>query len=492
MPDTGLRFSHNSTMMKHLKISFALLSLLTVFSCRKIIDIKETDVIAGETALKTVENNESAIVGAYSGMNVEMPILLNATFSDEVKKSPEFYNAATTHEWQYGSQDVTIRDNFTAMSPYYTVIDRVNRILETVLKSDSTRPQDNNALRERLKGEALFMRAYSHFELYRFYCGDYTPGGLAMPYMEKPNIGPQSRIDMATYFNKLKADMAEAKPLVPNNMTDIYRANKFAVAALQARVALYMKDWANAEIYASEVIAAAPLATRSVFPSIWTDAVNNEVVFKLKKTAAVGGRLGSLFRGTSASPSNIGTVSWIPSDELWNSYDQTNDIRFSTYLRDEPTLAAAGRQTHLIKKYEGTGFGTTNENVADAKVFRTAEMYLIRAEARAELGRHTGTNSAENDINELRLARITGYVPMTFTSKDQAIDEIILERFKELPYEGHRFWDLRRRNLPVTRTGADVPTPNAATLPAGNFRFLLPIPDAEVKANPKIQQNPGY
>jgi hypothetical protein len=68
----------------------------------------------------------------------------------------------------------------------------------------------------------------------------------------------------------------------------------------------------------------------------------------------------------------------------------------------------------------------------------------------------------------------------------------MLERFKELAFEGHRFWDLKRRGLPVVRTGIDAPTPAAATLPAGHFRFTLPIPDPEMKANPLMQQNPGY
>ncbi|MGZ8538341.1 MAG: RagB/SusD family nutrient uptake outer membrane protein, partial [Flavisolibacter sp.] len=93
---------------------------------------------------------------------------------------------------------------------------------------------------------------------------------------------------------------------------------------------------------------------------------------------------------------------------------------------------------------------------------------------------------------DLRTARITGYTPVVFASKQVAIDEIIQERFKELAYEGHRFWDLKRRNLPVTRLATDAPTTNAATLPAGNFRFLLPIPNAEIQANNLMVQNPGY
>jgi hypothetical protein len=173
-------------------------------------------------------------------------------------------------------------------------------------------------------------------------------------------------------------------------------------------------------------------------------------------------------------------------------YDQVNDIRFSSYMKDE-TLLLTGTprsSTKIITKYAGTGYGTANENVANAKVFRTGEMYLIRAEAKAESSDLAGATA---DINALRAARISGYTNIgTYASKDAAIADIMNERFKELAFEGHRFWDLKRRNLPVSRDAADAPTAAGTTLPAGNFRFILPIPNSEVQANPKIQQNPGY
>jgi len=126
--------------MKYYKILFTPVLLTMVFSCKKVIDIQETNLIAGDIALKTVMNNEQAIIGAYAGLGTEMGILLNATFADEVKKG-EFYNAGTTHEWQYSSTDVGIRDNFTAINPYYRTVDRVNRVLIALPKADSTRRQ---------------------------------------------------------------------------------------------------------------------------------------------------------------------------------------------------------------------------------------------------------------------------------------------------------------------------------------------------------------
>lgn len=477
--------------MKLIKSLIITSLLFTAFSCKKVINVAETDLIAGSTALKTVTNNEQAIIGAYGGFATEMDILLNSVFSDEVKTAGEFYNAATTHEWQYSPTDVGIRDSYTAVVPQYRTIDRVNRVLAALPTADSTVAGDITK-KARLKGEALFLRAFCHFQLFRYYCAPYTPTGVGMPYMESVSLSPQARINMASYFQKMNADITEAKTLLPNNLTDINRATVAAANGLHARIALYMNDWASAETYSTAYINAVPLSPIATFAGIWTDANTNEVAFRMIRNT--GNRIGSLYRNTSASTSAIGTVVWKPTDKLWDSYDQVNDVRFGSYLKNEPLLAAAvpPRQTRIVNKYAGTGIATTNENVNNAKVLRTGEMYLIRAEARAELNKITGANSAESDLNALRAARITGYVPVTLATKQAAIDAIMLERFKELPFEGHRFWDLKRRGLPVQRNPAEAPTPASATLAAGSYLFLLPIPLTEMQANTAMTQNPGY
>ncbi len=153
-----------------------------------------------------------------------------------------------------------------------------------------------------------------------------------MAYMEVPSLQPTARITVAPYFQKLKADLAAAKPLLPaySATSDIYRATNMAATALQARVALYLKEWNDAITFSTEYINAIPLASRANFPGIWTDANRSELAFKLSRTASNGGRIGSLFRGTSANASNIGGITWTVSQKLWDSYDQTNDIRFSS------------------------------------------------------------------------------------------------------------------------------------------------------------------
>lgn len=479
--------------MKRNKLLLILSSLIVLGSCKKLLDIKETDLLAGDVALSSITYIEQAVIGAYSPLAPDMAILLNATFSDEVTRA-DFYNAVTTHEWQYGPGDVGLRDNFTAINPLYTAVNRANVALGALEKVDSTKLGDN-VKKVNLRGEALFIRAFAHFDLFRYYAGNYDANGLAMPYMESSTITPTARIKMAPYFEKLMADLATAKVLVPSTLTDINRANFAAVAGLQARVALYMRDWANAEIFASEFIARVPIADRLTFPGIWTDGSSAELAFRFVKTPTIGSRIGSIFRGTSASATSIGigVITWKPSEELWGSYDKVNDVRFNAYFKDEAILVGSTRSSsRLIAKYAGGTYGTSNENVANGKLLRTAEMYLIRAEARAELAKLSGANSAESDMNILRTNRITGYINVVYTSKQQAIDDILMERFKELAYEGHRFFDIKRRSLPVTRLAVDAPSAAGTTLQANDFRFVLPIPLPEVTSNPILQQNPGY
>ncbi|OYD45798.1 hypothetical protein CHU00_10685 [Sphingobacterium cellulitidis] len=465
-------------------------------SCSNLLDVKETDFLGGNDALRTIANNESLLIGTYSVFNNEMGIQLNGVFSDELKPG-DFYVSQTTHEWRYAPDDIGIRDNYTAVDPYYRVIDRTNRIFAALPDAPANGTADEE-LKKKIRGEALFLRAYAHFELFRYYCKNYDPAELGMIYMTTVSLEPQARENMDTYFQKILADINEAKTLLKDDYNDIYRANRLAVVALNARVALYMRNWNEAITNATEYISKKPLASKTDFPEIWKDKSNAELAFKISRTAASSTRIGGIYRGVftkNAANALVAPASilWVPSDKLWNMYDQTNDVRFDAYLIDEPILQkVTGKPSKIVNKYAGSGYATPNENVNDHKIFRTGEMYLIRAEARAETGAVNGANSAEADLNELRSARIVGYSNASFATKNAVIDAIMAERFKELPFEGHRFWDLKRRGLPVERVGDDAPSAAGKTLPANDFRFVLPIPNEERLANPLIQQNEGY
>ena len=132
------------------------------------------------------------------------------------------------------------------------------------------------------------------------------------------------------------------------------------------------------------------------------------------------------------------------------------------------------------------------------KMFRMSEMYLIRAEANAEL---TNDALALQDYNDLRSNRIVGYVAENFVG-DPLKAAIWAERQRELCFEGHLLWDLKRKGLGFTRVLVDHPVNGTITNPgpsqgelsvtADDHRWQWPIPDEELKANDNITPNPGY
>ena len=99
---------------------------------------------------------------------------------------------------------------------------------------------------------------------------------------------------------------------------------------------------------------------------------------------------------------------------------------------------------------------------------------------------------AIGDLNTLRAARINGYTNVTLTGT-ALIDAIMTERYKELAFEGHRFYDLKRRNLPVERLAVDAANASGAvTLPPTQAQYAFPIPANELLINKNSVQNPGY
>ena len=96
-------------------------------------------------------------------------------------------------------------------------------------------------------------------------------------------------------------------------------------------------------------------------------------------------------------------------------------------------------------------------------------------------------------MNTLRSNRITGYIHVPVLDRNQLITDILQERYKELCYEGQRYFDLKRRSLPISRDLADAGgQATIQTLLPTNPKYILPIPQQETFANPNMQQNAGY
>lgn len=458
--------------------------LLTwLVSCNKLIDsVQPTDQVNATTVFSSVSDLQKAVLGVYTDWREEYLYQIGALMSDECKPGLQNYGSNGTgvnlYRWSYSSQDPNVTNAF--LGPYQ-VINRANLILNSI----NSVPVHNNTdqqTKQQLKGELLAIRAFEHFELYRTFANvsTYNSTALAVPYVTNINImNKPTRPTVATFFTELQQDISQADSLIAPGNSDITRMNQTAIFALQARIALYTGNWSNAITYATSAINSVPLAGIIDFPNIWTDQSNTEVIFKIKKTNQSATYPEDVFLNVQE-----GIVLFTPSNKLINSYD-TSDIRPASYfMLDSALIAACQNPPYFVAKYTGS-YG--QQDITDEIVFRTSEMYLIRAEAYANQG---NLSSAQNDLNTLRAVRIRNYVPQTFSSINSVLAAILTERFKELAFEGQRYYDLRRLGYPIQRETDDLQySTDASTLSASNTAYILPIPQLEVLANPNILPN---
>lgn len=349
-------------------------------------------------------------------------------------------------------------------------------------------PEKNNIL-----GQALAIRAWAHFDLVRVYAKIPTQSAdanasLGVVYLkvedgdtEDPFAEP-ARETVASNYAEIIGDLERASLLIDSDNGQ-GRLNADGVYGLLSRVYLYNGEYQKVVNAANEV--SVPIATAEELEGLYTDANEAGIVVKLAintSTESSGNNVGVLY---SQSNSTSTIPEYVFDFDYFNSIDE-NDLR-----KDVISFVGINQdnQYNAISKFLGET-GQVNGRV-DVKVMRAAEVLLNKAEAQFELGQ-----DALSTLNELRDLR---YVSYSGGETGSALEDAIqFERRVELSFEGHRFFDLKRRGEPVMRStmgdiidGTGTP-PDFPTLAADNFRFQLPIPIAEINANQNMVQNPGY
>jgi starch-binding outer membrane protein, SusD/RagB family len=444
-------------------------------ACKKQLEIFPTDNVEENLAVTTVPNLDKAMIGAYANINgsYDAEIYATSLYSDEATLPLENNTGrgVIAYRWQ---TDPSTGEVTTAWGRYAYGVDRANRVI-TAADKITGKDATEEATKARLKGEALALRAFCSFQSLINFAENLQSGSLGVPYPTTFGIQKPSRLTVGEVFTKVNQDLTAAAGLIPASFADRTRITLLAVNAMQARVALYEKNWDAAIAAATKVINALPLATRTQYPQVWKDQSDAEVVWKHKRTANQA-RLGDSYYDRSQ-----GKIMYAVAYELLDLFTAA-DIRVGS------TVLERGAGRYSVGKYIG---GTAaEEGRADIKVFRTAEMYLIRAEAYAE---KTQLGLGGDDLNALRAARITGYANQTFASKDALVNAVLEERYKELAFEAHRMHDLRRKLLPVTRIPEDAENALGAVLLNPTDRvYYYPIPADEILANENVLQNPPY
>ncbi len=478
------------------KIILGLLFAASLGACeKKIVDISPIDLIPAEKAIQNMTDVQNGVFGVYGTWSARRSVYISSLISDEVRlgTGTEYRNVGNIlFNWQHVSDSQDWRDGETGgvWTNLYVLIDRANRILELMVPIATPTPADV-ALKVQLRGELLALRGFAHLELLKVYgaAGVYDPAALGVTvltsFIKTPGTYKSTRNTYAQVMASVNADFAEARTLIPTTFTDIGRVTRNAVIGMQVKAALFSGQWQNVIDRATEVLALQPISTGAAYTNIWVTRTLpsnqlSEVLWKLNiQQSNLGANIGNLWQDNPPT----GAVQASPAEKLMNTFDRVNDIRFNTFFK------TTGR--NLIAKYGFVNAANPSENFQyDIKMLRSSDMLLARAEAYAELNNLPMANA---DLNALRAARITGYVSVNIMDKATLVAAIINERYKELAYEGNRYFDLKRKGLPIVRDLSDVANIAAIqTLQPSNDKYILPIPQQEMLANPTIQQNKGY
>jgi hypothetical protein len=465
-------------MRKNSGALFLLGLLLLLAGCKKGIDLRPTDLVTEDVAFNSVaalQKGLNTVYARYAAVRA-YTMYANALTSDEVKFGPDNGGSGQfAFRLQYSSD----RANSEVQNMFpgaYQTIDMANRVLKALEKiqpADATETTQRNSI----KAQLLALRAMSHFELLEPYSKRYEPSDpLGIPVVLESCLDCEPRRNsVSEVISQVEKDIGEARALLPAVTAVGYNdlsLNQISITAYQARIALYKREWQKASDLASVVIASGikPLVGATIYSGIWTDLNTSEILFRSR--FETGGSIGVYWNSSG------GSIIYSPADKLAATYSAA-DVRGTAFI-------GTNTRGRYIKKYYQSSRGI---NVVDFKAIRTAEVYLIRAEAKAELNDLSG---AATDINTLRNFRITSYTPVSYSTQLTAVADILLERYRELAIEGFRFYDLKRRGLSLQRAASDVDSPLWQTMAAADYRFVYPIPGPEMLANRNMVQNPGY
>lgn len=375
----------------------------------------------------------------------------------------------------------------------YSTIKNANQIINASLASSPSVDE--------LKGEAYAVRALMHFELVRNFAHPYTvaqndPGVPVVTTYDQSAL--PARNTVKEVYTQIISDLNKAYTMISLNqgqsitiastktsreMTSEY-ISKYAAKGLLAKVYLTMGDWQNAKDAALDVVTNSgfSLVSAGNYAGYWADpgARNDKVetLFEISSDIAANLSSDQLSAFYQQPPIGYGDL-WITND-LYSQYS-AGDVRKSVIL----TGTSSNQTIYINNKYSNTANAADKDNI---KVLRYADVILILAEAYAHLNNEPQARTYLNMVATARDASFAGYS----STGAQLLSDIINERRKELAFEGDRYWDLMRLNLPITNHLKNQIPYTPFPISVSDIHRIFPIPQAEVDVNPNITQNPGY
>ena len=448
------------TLFRFLLAGQVAAAALSLSACNDLLEPTPVQQLPDNQAIKDAGSARAATIGVYDRVQAYYQLnwpVLGFLPGENVRFNGTLNQFLQIDQNQLSADNVLITEAWTQM---YQAVNGANNVIAALPGIND--PLLPAAEKNQLLGEAYFLRALVYFDLGRGWGG--VPLALT-PTRSKANGQGLRRSTQAQTYDQVLTDLAQAETLLPEAATR-NRAVKAAARALRARLHLYRQQWAEAEAFASQVIASTnyrlvtPYRTFSTAPFL-----SQESVFELT---------------FSNSDANTMWNNWFPS-ALGGQFN-FQPVPAAIALLNDP--AVGGGRAALLASTVIAGSPVTYGNLYSRSaqrddpsyVLRLAEQYLIRAEARAHQAK---IPEAIADLNAVR-AR-AGVGATTATTAAQLLLAIENERRVEFAFEADRWFDLVRTGRAGDVLGV-----------TDQRRWLFPIPFNDLVADPDLVQNPGY
>ncbi|HCM76884.1 MAG TPA: RagB/SusD family nutrient uptake outer membrane protein [Cytophagales bacterium] len=465
------------------KIYLFIILLTSAMSCN-VLDQEPQEEISDQTAFNNAKGAEAAMAGLYSqlqkteyyGRNFQILSDCSSDISQSIG-TWDFYREVDTYSIDASNLEIK---NFYEIA--YMGVNQANNIIANVPGiADLTDAKKDNFL-----GQAYFLRGLIFFDLVKMFGG--VPGvagnnGIGLPLTPSTKIDESSyisRASLADSYAQVRQDLETALTLLPasqaNDGQSRARAVKGTARALLARYHLYMKEYDLAIGYATDVIDDSRYIINPSFKDIFDGKLTTESIFELEFNTADQSNIRTWY--LPASLSGRGDIA-AHGDLVNEMKANASDVRgtmFGQVLNTDNTVSH-----YYPTKYQKAG------NIDNFHIIRIAEMYLIRAEARAIQG-YAG---AEDDLNMVR--NRAGLADYSLAVDGDLILAIEKENKFEFAFEGHRWFDLVRTGRALTVLSSVNRKNSSTPISLSNPDYLvMPIPRDETLSNPNMKQNDGY
>jgi hypothetical protein len=446
-----------------------------------------------ELTLATFEGLQAAVQGVYTPLyssdwyGRDFPVVADLKGGNSKKGPISSGRFFTDYLWNN-----TPEASHALWTRAYELIARANNVLE-VIDGGFEEPGVEQEDLDQLAAECKFLRGLAYFDLARLFCQPIAQGAgasqLGVPIKLVTENSQPARNTLGEVFAQVESDLMDAEAGLayssPNGGTDGKGwATKNAAQALLARVSLYQEKWQDAADYASLVINSGqfPVYTADQYTTwdldgVWGTDAAPEIIFEVYGSEGNSSHSNWDVISYIMSPVGYGDIN--ASYDVYNLYEDT-DVRKALFTNYEPDYV----NDLWSLKYPGKApDGNLRED--NIPVLRISEMYLIRAEAILKGASASGA-TAYGDLNMIRENRGASSLDASNTT----LNSVYQERRMELCYEGHELFDLARTGRSLVRVDYQGAVNQNISFP--DYRWAMPIPQAELDANENMEQNPEY